>query len=434
MRIPASIVKLIKLFFLLLLMSVLFANSILVIAALIPLFFLLSEMVLSVPSKIKAVRILSRDKIYSGDLLEVRMELVLENGIGVIQVADKLPENFELVEGSNFRVFWHRPGIDKAVMRYTVRCLKSGTYTLESLNWESIHSLTGRIATGCIEEPSVIQVLPGKLEVERLKSSAAVTRIPMPEGNLARMGIPTLEFKEIRLYTPGDNFRSINWKATARNIHRGHVWPVINEYDKEGKKVVWIFLDRSSTMEYGSSVKNAMEYSIEAASGLGDFYLRQNCSVGLCTFNGRMEQVFPGTGKRQYFKLLELLSGINSNVVDVDDRGFVTLDMAVAMHKRHLNGVRPLFIVITRSNKDQYENLADGIMEMCKYTAGLNGHYDIMIINIGGYELAVKGLSEQLAGEILHIWDQMKLSKLKERCRWVEWNPAKTGFASALLK
>jgi len=47
---------------------------------------------------------------------------------------------------------------------------------------------------------------------------------------------------------------------------RGSIWPVVNEFEKEGKKSVWIFLDTSKIMSFGSNIKNVKEYSVEAVN------------------------------------------------------------------------------------------------------------------------------------------------------------------------
>jgi len=64
-------------------------------------------------------------------------------------------------------------------------------------------------------------------------------------GSFGKHGNDNQEFKELRLYSPGDPFKAINWKVTSRNLVRGSIWPVVNEFEKEGKKSVWIFLDTS---------------------------------------------------------------------------------------------------------------------------------------------------------------------------------------------
>jgi len=70
---------------------------------------------------------------------------------------------------------------------------------------------------------------------------STVCKVPMPEGALASMGMTTQEFKELRLYSPGDPFKAINWKVTFEKFGQGQYLACGNEFEKEGKKSVWIF-------------------------------------------------------------------------------------------------------------------------------------------------------------------------------------------------
>ena len=119
------------------------------------------------------------------------------------------------------------------------------------------------------------------------------------------MGIITTDFREIRDYLPGDPYRSINWKATARRaVQYRDSFPKVNEFEREGKKIVWIFLDKSAEMSLGPMIKNPFEYAIQAAACLARFYLERDCKVGLCIYSARGAEkiVFPDVGGRQYYK------------------------------------------------------------------------------------------------------------------------------------
>jgi len=63
---------------------------------------------------------------------------------------------------------------------------------------------------------------------------------------------------------------------------------VVNEFEKEGKKSVWIFLDTSKIMSFGSNIKNVKEYSVEAVNSLSDYYIKHNCSVAFHTLEEAM--------------------------------------------------------------------------------------------------------------------------------------------------
>ena len=225
-----------------------------------------------------------------------------------VQISDFIPQHFELVEGSNFCTVWKGNEPRKTNIFYKIKCTTSGIYPLNETRWKSGHIICNYWKNGSCKNDISIEITPRLLELKKVRGVSVTSKIPMPQGAVASMGMTTNDFKEIRLYYPGDPFKSINWKATSRNLVKGDIWPVVNEFEKEGKKSVWIFLDTSKIMGYGTNIKSVMEYSIEAVNGLGDYYLKQNCNLAFVTYGGEREVfVPPGTGKQQYFKILKEL-------------------------------------------------------------------------------------------------------------------------------
>ena len=90
---------------------------------------------------------------------------------------------------------------------------------------------------------------------------------PFPVIDVAKIGVATTDFREIRNYVYGDPVKNINWKATAR-CTSPQAWPLTNEYEVEGKKTVWIFQDASRFLEVGTDIENAFEYCLEAANSV----------------------------------------------------------------------------------------------------------------------------------------------------------------------
>ncbi|MEM3715799.1 MAG: DUF58 domain-containing protein [Candidatus Bathyarchaeia archaeon] len=161
---------------------------------------------------------------------------------------------------------------------------------------------------GACEEPLNLTVKHKPLNIRRMRNVKTISKIPLPLGSSAKLGVTTTDFREIRNYVPSDPYRHVNWKATARSMLPHKVpQPKVNEFEREGKKVVWIFLDRSASMALGPITKSALEYAIEAATGLSCFYLERDCKVGLCMFNGAEKIVFPDVGRKQYYRILREL-------------------------------------------------------------------------------------------------------------------------------
>ncbi len=123
--------------------------------------------------------------------------------------------------------------------------------------------------------------------------------------------------------------------------------PLVNEYEKEGKKTVYIFVDAGSWMSLGSSVDNVFEYALQAASGISRFYLERDMKVGVYVYHGD-SSVLPDTGKKQAFNITNSLlkAQIDSTVTEHS-----TLKKAVLECQGHLAGVNPLFIILTMVNK-----------------------------------------------------------------------------------
>jgi uncharacterized protein (DUF58 family) len=79
---------------------------------------------------------------------------------------------------------------------------------------------------------------------------------------------PAAEFREHRPYTPGDDVRYVDWKASAR---QEHIFIRQGEHQKDA--AVFLFLDRSASMAWGEPPKSRA--AIALASALGYLALAQ---------------------------------------------------------------------------------------------------------------------------------------------------------------
>ena len=73
-----------------------------------------------------------------------------------------------------------------------------------------------------------------------------------------------LEFEEVRLYTPGDDVRQIDWRVTAR---RGR--PHTKQFREERERPVWIVADLHAGLYFGSRRQLKSALLLRAAALLG---------------------------------------------------------------------------------------------------------------------------------------------------------------------
>lgn len=437
MTLPKASVTLIKLFSALLLAGILLANSLLAAFAVIPLLFAALGLFLKVPGGVAIERSCDKERISAGEDVQITLDLRIESGYGPVLVSEFLPSHFKVAAGSNFHLIWKGFGEFRTQLTYTVRCTTSGTYTLGEVHWEANHWLFRHTRAGSCRLESVLEVRPRILEARKIRNAAQLSRIPMPMGAVAKNGLSTMEFKEIRRYTPGDPFRYINWKATSRNIRGGSVWPVVNEFDKEGKKSVWLFMDGSKDMELGTNLRNAFECGLEAVGGLADYYLREQCFVSFCTYGGPDVFVYPGTGKKQGQRIVKELIRLNTLKATHSDyarRNPTRLREVLIRHRGYFKGARPLFVIITRCQKDNSQQLLEAVEEMTRYTVSGGRDAQIMVVNIRAYQLAAQSDAEILASEVLNMRDNAFLSGIRKKCAWVDWDPTRHSFSHALLR
>jgi len=119
---------------------------------------------------------------------------------------------------------------------------------------------------------------------------------------------PSLDLAEVREYQPGDEVRRIDWNVTARTgkIH-------IRQYREEKEVTVWLAVDLSASMRFGTrrvlKAEEALEFVGTAAAIVG----RHGDKVGAVGFSeAGMRVVPPGTGRRQALRVLHQLYGLLS--------------------------------------------------------------------------------------------------------------------------
>lgn len=434
MLLPRLIYKYIILFSICFILGILFANTVLVFLSIVPFLLFISDMFLKVPEGFEVHRDVGRERFFTDDEVDVSIAVSIESGIGMFFIADVLPEGVKLVNGNNFAVLWKGFGRKSAVLRYSVRFLNPGNVAFDTITIEARHPVFGFARQNKVSAPCNVTVVPRVFYQGELSSIPMISRIPMPLDARTTTGIPTLEFKEIRQYTYGDSFKFVNWKASSRNIYRGSIWPVINEYEKEGKKTVWILMDGSKAMTYGNSIKKVFNYALEAVCQLSNYYIKQQCSTGFVTYNTEKVFVSPDTGEKQYHRILGEVLGL-SGIMEkkVMPKNNFDLKDAVTAYRGYVRMAKPLFVVITSFMKMNYEEIESGIKELRKYTANFSGHHQVMVVNIVGFGIESENEANEMASEILNIENKIKTAELRKKCIWIDWNPVRQSLFKAIV-
>jgi uncharacterized protein (DUF58 family) len=113
-----------------------------------------------------------------------------------------------------------------------------------------------------------------------------------------------IEFADHRDYTPGDDFRYLDWNVYAR-----HGELLLKRFQEEEDLHVYILLDCSRSMAFGAAPK--FDFARQVAAAMAYIALADLDRVAVVAFAGEIVADFPLTrGKARILALLKFLEGL----------------------------------------------------------------------------------------------------------------------------
>jgi uncharacterized protein (DUF58 family) len=97
-----------------------------------------------------------------------------------------------------------------------------------------------------------------------------------------------MEFAEVRLYTPGDEVRTIDWNVTARTGV-----PHVKRFAEERELTIMLLVDASASTRFGSVNQLKSDLAAEVAALFAFSAIKSNDKVGLVLFSDRIELALP---------------------------------------------------------------------------------------------------------------------------------------------
>jgi uncharacterized protein (DUF58 family) len=142
------------------------------------------------------------------------------------------------------------------------------------------------------------------------------------------------ELRELREHVPGDPFRRIAWKASAR---RGQL--LVREMEREERDVVWLVLDASVELWAGSEGRAPLDEGVDEIAAIAARHLARGDHVGLVVTASRLRTwIPPASGAAHAARIGSALASAAS-MVDADRCELDEVDVAqrVAEHLRPLD-------------------------------------------------------------------------------------------------
>ena len=112
-----------------------------------------------------------------------------------------------------------------------------------------------------------------------------------------------LVFKDYAIYSPGDDFRKIDWKVYGRSDKL-----FIKRQEEERNLVIHVIVDFSGSMGFGSGHLTKAEYASMLGVGFAYMALKNNEKFVLSTFADTLDLFKAQRGKRQLANIVKLLN------------------------------------------------------------------------------------------------------------------------------
>lgn len=117
------------------------------------------------------------------------------------------------------------------------------------------------------------------------------------------------EFEQVKDYSPGDEIRHINWRATARKNRL-----MVNQFQDEKSQSVYCVIDMGRTMEMPFEGMSLLDYAINASLALSQIVMKNDDKAGLITYNSSVHSLLPAEKSNQRMnQLMELLFAQTTN-------------------------------------------------------------------------------------------------------------------------
>ena len=225
----------------------------------------------------------------------------------------------------------------EATISYMLRPTERGVYGFGHVRVfvSTILGLVQRRFTCC--QPQDVKVYPSYLMMRQYELLAM-------SSNLTEMGIKRIrrvghntDFDQIKDYVHGDDYRTINWRATARRHQL-----MVNVYQEERAQQVYQVVDKGRMMQQTFQGMTLLDYAINASLVLSYVTINKQDKAGLITFSNQFETFVQASRQSGQMQILQ-------EALYAEHTEFGETDAAHPLYIVHIDGSLAPPIVLSTS-------------------------------------------------------------------------------------
>lgn len=238
------------------------------------------------------------ERFSNGDDNQVRLQIFSGYTIPLtIEVIDEIPHQFQRRDVL-FRV--SLGARQETSIVYALRPVQRGAYQFGDINIYAGSALGLVKRRFVMKAARAVPVYPSYLQMRKYQLMAVHNRLDEMGVKKMRQIGHTMEFEQIKDYVGGDDYRTLNWKATAR---KGQL--MVNHYADEKSQQVYCVLDKGRTMKMPFDGLSLLDYAINASLVLLNIALMKEDKAGLITFSEQFGTLLKADRKATQMQLIQ---------------------------------------------------------------------------------------------------------------------------------
>ncbi len=298
-------------------------------------------------------------------------------------------------------------------VEYKLRPVKRGAYSFGSINVYTRGPIGLVMRRFKHEATRDVAVYPSYIQMRKYQLMAVHNRLSEAGIRKIRRIGHSMEFEQIKEYVGGDDYRTVNWKATAR---KGVL--MVNHYTDERSQQIYCVIDKGRVMKMPFDGLSLLDYAVNATLVLCNVALLKQDRAGLITFSEKPGSTVIADKKlTQMQSILEVLYNQKTRYLESDFEHLYA-------HIRTRVTQRSLVVLFTN-----FESMS-GMERQLPYLRKIAQHHLLLVVFFENTEL--KELTEKNVSDVESIYTKTIAEKFVFEKKLIVKELQKYGILSIL--
>lgn len=258
------------------------------------------------------------DRLSNGDENSIYIQIQNYYALKInINLIDELPKQFQLRD-KNFKL--ELLPKERKTVRYGIRPTERGAYLFGNINIFASTVLGFVEKRYVIEAKKEIAVYPSYMQVKKYDFLAISNHLKLAGLKKIRKIGHNYEFDNIKEFVLGDDYRAINWNATAK-VNT----VMVNQYQDEKSQGVIALINKGRVMKMPFEELTLLDHAINSSLVMLNIANQKDDHAGLITFNKNIDTVIvPSSHRRQMVHIQDALYNQETDFTEANYEKLVT--------------------------------------------------------------------------------------------------------------